>query len=97
MSIMDRKPIAALPDPAERLRLRTLFGVTQDELADEIGVTRKTIYAWEHGKGNPTGQKRSAYSGILLHWTRSEARLMEEIRNAGDMIDPAFLGGEGMT
>lgn len=33
---------------------RTLNGMTQQELADAVGVTRQTIVAVESGKYNPT-------------------------------------------
>ena len=36
---------------SERLqRLRLTHGYTQTELARTMGVTRRTVYAWEHDK-----------------------------------------------
>jgi transcriptional regulator with XRE-family HTH domain len=93
VNIKDRAPVW-LPEPAERTRLRTLFGVTQAELAAELKVTRKTVWSWEYGISNPTGRKRAAYADILATWAGREARLNStsetvraEIRKAGDSID----------
>ena len=33
--------------------LRTKEGMTQDELANKIGVVRSTVGNWEQGKRNP--------------------------------------------
>lgn len=39
----------------ERLRHhRTKLGLSQQALADQIGVSRVTINRWENGHGNPT-------------------------------------------
>jgi DNA-binding XRE family transcriptional regulator len=72
MTLGDRAPIPSLPEPAERVRLRILFGVTQDELAAEMKVTRKSVYAWEHGISEPAGQRRERYSRLLAKWAQTE-------------------------
>jgi DNA-binding XRE family transcriptional regulator len=66
-NITDREPIPDLPPPIRRKRLREHFGVTQDEIAAEIGVTTRTIRRWE-SDSNPTGQVRIAYAAILKTW-----------------------------
>lgn len=33
---------------------RQKLGLTQQELADKLGVTRMTIYNWEHEKKRPS-------------------------------------------
>jgi DNA-binding transcriptional regulator YiaG len=66
------KPIANLPDPSERIRLRNLFGITQQRLADILGVTRRTVHAWEHGRAEPTGENREKYAEILSLWSERE-------------------------
>ena len=39
---------------AKNLRtLRTLRGMTQQELADKIHITRQTLSTWERGAGKP--------------------------------------------
>ena len=34
--------------------LRAVKGITQEQLADDLGVTRQTIHAVESGKYNPS-------------------------------------------
>ena len=36
------------------MRLRVLRRMSQQQLADEVGVTRQTISAWENGHQTPT-------------------------------------------
>lgn len=38
------------------MTMRTEKGMTQQELADEVGVTRQTIIALERGRYNPSLQ-----------------------------------------
>lgn len=80
MSIPDitrREPIPELPPANVRKRLRRRFGVTQDELARNLGVSRQTIVAWERPKNKggtePSNYKRHEYAHILTAWQeRSE-------------------------
>ena len=65
-------PIAALPPPAERARIRKMFGVSQAQLAAAVRVSRKTIYTWERGTAEPTGAKRDEYAAILAAWMNHE-------------------------
>ena len=68
--IMNRDPIPELPPASVRRKLRRKFGVTQEELARTLGVSRQTIVAWERTKGGnePTGYKRVEYARILTAW-----------------------------
>lgn len=68
-------PIAerALPEPAERERRRRQSGVSQTGLARMIGVTRRTVYAYEHGTQEPTGNRRERYAAILASWELMES------------------------
>lgn len=34
--------------------LRNNFGVTQEELAEKIGISRQAVYKWEKDKSTPT-------------------------------------------
>lgn len=86
MNLTNREPIAPLPEPAERVRLRMLFAVTQAELASEMHVTRKTVYAWEHGISEPGGSNRQRYAALLAAWARNENQIATEIKQAGDLI-----------
>jgi DNA-binding XRE family transcriptional regulator len=65
-------PIASLPEPAERARLRKRFGVSQQRLATNLGVSRKTIIRTEAGQTEPTGEFRTEYAAILAAWAETE-------------------------
>ena len=65
-------PVTDLPDPAERVRLRNKFGISQGTLAATMGVARRTIYSWEHGISEPHGSKRVMYAKVLALWQRRE-------------------------
>jgi DNA-binding transcriptional regulator YiaG len=69
---LPRSPIADLPEPKERARLRKAFGVTQTQLASALRVSRKTVYTWEAGTAKPTGAKRDEYAAILAAWQSRE-------------------------
>jgi DNA-binding XRE family transcriptional regulator len=71
------RPLARLPEATERVRLRNLFGVTQATLADRLGVTRRTIHAWESGKSEPTGENRDRYAEMLAVWSERERESSE--------------------
>lgn len=64
--------ITELPSSAERARLRNLFGITQDELASTLKVSRRTVYAWERGNAEPTGRNRAHYAEVLALWSERE-------------------------
>lgn len=68
--LINREPIAPLPKPQERRRLRTVRGITQKELAEALEVSRQTVVAWERGS-EPTEPHRTAYAEILRAWQRA--------------------------
>jgi DNA-binding XRE family transcriptional regulator len=70
--LSEREPLQELPLPSERLRLRQLFGVTQEELAKSVGVTRRTLGSWERGDSEPTGNNRADYAALLSAWAETE-------------------------
>jgi transcriptional regulator with XRE-family HTH domain len=84
MSIADNLPIPELPNPAERARLRNLFGVTQSELAAEIGVVRQMVNRYESGRSEPVGDNRINYAIILNAWAETERHIKSLIKDAGD-------------
>jgi DNA-binding transcriptional regulator YiaG len=65
-------PVAKLPEPSERKRLREAFGINQTTLAASLKVDRKTIARWEAGTSEPTGANRTEYAAILHAWTETE-------------------------
>ncbi|MFG3152832.1 helix-turn-helix domain-containing protein [Streptomyces sp. NPDC048219] len=62
---MKRSPAPPLPPPEVRRRLRESAALTQDQLAARVGVTRKTVGAWESGREIPRGRRRDAYAKLL--------------------------------
>ncbi|MBN0044316.1 helix-turn-helix domain-containing protein [Streptomyces actuosus] len=70
---MTRSPATSLPPPEERRRLREAASLTQDQLAARVGVTRKTVRAWESGRTTPRGGKREAYAELLASLGRPSA------------------------
>ena len=56
---------AALPAPALRRAIREAAGVSQGQIAREVGVHRMTVCRWESGTSKPTGEHLHAYAAIL--------------------------------
>jgi hypothetical protein len=65
---------APLPSPVDRRRIRERAGLTQEDLADELCVSRWTVTRWEKPAGyrngkrlagrEPMGDLRRSYSGL---------------------------------
>lgn len=72
--IANREPVPQLPPATERRRLRLAFGVTQDELAESLGVTTRTVRRWENGM-DPTGPTLIRYGKILAKWGERAERV----------------------
>jgi DNA-binding transcriptional regulator YiaG len=54
-----------LPDPDERRRLRERAGLTQEEFAQALGVTRPALARWESGQRTPRGATLDRYLRLL--------------------------------
>ncbi|MGA4865126.1 sigma factor-like helix-turn-helix DNA-binding protein [Streptomyces lavendulocolor] len=59
------RPASALPTPKERRRLREALSLSEEQLAQLVGVTRATVRSWETGRTSPRGRKRDLYVRIL--------------------------------
>ncbi|MFB6834904.1 helix-turn-helix domain-containing protein [Streptomyces hydrogenans] len=55
----------ALPTPKERRRLREALSLSEEQVAEAMGVTKATVKAWETGRSAPRGRKREAYVKLL--------------------------------
>jgi DNA-binding transcriptional regulator YiaG len=54
-----------LPPPSARQLLRRRAGLSQNEIAAALGVTREAVALWEAGRRTPRPATASAYLAIL--------------------------------
>lgn len=52
------------------LALRKRSGMSQQEVAVAIGVTRQTVSNWEQGQGAPSLDKAAELLGVTENWLR---------------------------
>ncbi|MCM2394401.1 helix-turn-helix transcriptional regulator [Streptomyces albipurpureus] len=81
-----------LPPPRVRSQLRLAANLTQQEIADAVGVKRLAVVRWELGKSNPRRPQRQAYIHLLK---RLAERFPEATEPNEDMPTPASVGGSG--
>lgn len=55
----------ALPPPDERRELRLARGLTLDEIAAAVGVSRSCIHSYETGRRSPRGERLTRYVEAL--------------------------------
>jgi transcriptional regulator with XRE-family HTH domain len=61
------------PDPEWARMLRQRAGVTQQEVADLLGVTAPEVSRWENGQRRPGGTVRDRYEQLLGRLARENA------------------------
>lgn len=66
--------IKDLSFPEERRALREAAGLSQDDIAREIGTTRAAVSRWESGDRFPRGAHLFAYAEILRALRKELAR-----------------------
>ncbi|MEU0403057.1 sigma factor-like helix-turn-helix DNA-binding protein [Streptomyces sp. NPDC006197] len=64
-STADSASSAPLPTPKERRRLREALALSEEQVAEAMGVTKATVRSWETGRSAPRGRKREAYAKLL--------------------------------
>ncbi|MGW8768427.1 sigma factor-like helix-turn-helix DNA-binding protein [Streptomyces sp. NPDC055815] len=64
-STADSASSVTLPTPKERRRLREALALSEEQVAEAVGVTKATVRAWETGRSAPRGRKREAYARLL--------------------------------
>ncbi|MFB7358154.1 sigma factor-like helix-turn-helix DNA-binding protein [Streptomyces gardneri] len=64
-STTDSASSVTLPTPKERRRLREALALSEEQVAEAMGVTKATVKAWETGRSAPRGRKRDAYAKLL--------------------------------
>ncbi|MFF3177957.1 helix-turn-helix transcriptional regulator [Streptomyces sp. NPDC057900] len=81
-----------LPPPRVRAQLRLAANLTQQEVADAVGVKRLSVVNWELGKTNPRPPNRRVYIHLLN-------QLAKRFPNAAVLdpgsATPASEGGSG--
>ena len=75
MSVLDEalavgRARRTLPPPAIRRHIRESAGVSQRQLAAELGVNASQVNRWEHGGRTPRGRNALAYARALERMTR---------------------------
>jgi hypothetical protein len=55
----------ALPPPAVRVQLRLAARLTQQEVAEAVGVKRLAVARWELGQTHPRRPQRAVYMHLL--------------------------------
>jgi transcriptional regulator with XRE-family HTH domain len=61
-----------LPPVEVRRLLRRRLGISQQELADALGVSRPALSRWESGQRSPRGKSRGEYADALQRLAREE-------------------------
>ncbi|MYX16018.1 helix-turn-helix domain-containing protein [Streptomyces sp. SID8374] len=64
-STTDEAAAPPLPSPKERRRLREAKSLTEQQVAEAMGVTRATVRSWETGRTSPRGRKRALYARLI--------------------------------
>ena len=49
------------------LQARKAKGMTQEQLASAMGVSRQLVSHWENGRAEPTAQQREKLNEVLRH------------------------------
>jgi DNA-binding transcriptional regulator YiaG/DNA-directed RNA polymerase specialized sigma24 family protein len=64
-STTDEAAAPPLPSPRERRRLREAKSLSEEQVAEAVGVTRATVRSWETGRTSPRGRKRALYAKLI--------------------------------
>lgn len=59
------KQARRLPPPAVARAIRDAAGVSQRQVADELGINRVSVARWELGARTPRGELRLRYVDLL--------------------------------
>ncbi|MFC8765122.1 helix-turn-helix transcriptional regulator [Streptomyces sp. NPDC057193] len=81
-----------LPPPHVRAQLRLAAGLTQQNIADALGVKRMAVTRWELGQTSPRRPHRDAYLRLLKGLAK---RFPEAAETDEGMPTPTSKGGSG--
>jgi transcriptional regulator with XRE-family HTH domain len=59
------EPVADASFGNRLMRLRKERGISQAHVATQLGVSKPTVWAWEHGKARPVGSRIAALAEVL--------------------------------
>ncbi|MFF8423125.1 helix-turn-helix transcriptional regulator [Streptomyces sp. NPDC015680] len=82
----------ALPPPHVCAKLRLAAGLTQQDVADAVGVKRVAVTRWELGQTSPRRPHREGYLRLLKGLAE---RFPEAARADEGMPTPTSEGGSG--
>ncbi|MGW9440803.1 helix-turn-helix domain-containing protein [Streptomyces sp. NPDC055607] len=94
-STADSSPSVTLPTPKERRRLREALALSEEQVAEAMGVTKATVKAWETGRSAPRGRKREAYARLLGADGPSGPAGPEAVTGSEAVTDPEAVTGSG--
>ncbi len=77
----------SLPDPARRRAIRRSAGLSQQQVADAVGVSRVTVTLWESGSKTPSGAHLRRYVELL--------ELLDDREPAGTGSAAEAIAGDG--
>lgn len=81
-------------------RQRKLHQMSQDELADKLGISRQAISRWENGATLPSFYNVLAISDLfhisLDELIRGDELLMEKLENSNQKKEPFLQTGKGI-
>ena len=60
-----RRLVRSLPSPALRRSIREDAGLTQEDVATALGVSRAIVSRWEAGLRRPPGRRLTDYAQLL--------------------------------
>ncbi len=73
--------------PSQIKRLMSRFGLTQQQLADRIGVHRGTVADWARGKNEPRGLYLRALESLESLWKQPDVRKVLKRKNAETLAE----------
>ncbi|MFE7584792.1 sigma factor-like helix-turn-helix DNA-binding protein [Streptomyces gardneri] len=91
-STTDSASSVTLPTPKERRRLREALALSEEQVAEAMGVTKATVKAWETGRSAPRGRKRDAYARLLASTGGVEAQDAEPLPAEPASTGPVSTG-----
>jgi transcriptional regulator with XRE-family HTH domain len=68
-------PLPVLPAPERREALRQQMGLSIEQAARKVGVSRLTFRKWETGESKPRPERHREYARMLAVWEKAISTL----------------------